>query len=118
MNKENIEKLEIIDELKRRFPGWINPEIESIKLCRNEKVIFLKINFSKEAGIPQIVSTLDFITDEDDFNNMLFSPEKEITDNAVEFVSLDAHTISICEGKIFKEEVIEIIHQESERDSG
>ena len=117
MSEENIEKLEIVSELSRRFPDWINPEIESIKLCRNEKVIFLEIIFYKKSGMSKIISNLDFIGDDDDLNKILFSPEKEITDNAIEFVSLDAFTISMCEEKIFKNEVMAIINKGAIRGS-
>lgn len=98
------EKLEVIHEMKRRFPGWINSDVQSIKFCRNEKLIFLEIFFNKGSGIEPIISNLDFIGDDDDLSKILFTPEKEITDNALEFVALDPYTISLCEEKLFSEE--------------
>jgi|GEM_PF-4835873 len=99
----NTEKLEIINEMKRRFPGWINSDIQSVKFCRNEKLIFLNFFFNESSTAP-IITNLDFIGDDEDLTKILFTPEKKITDNALQFVALDAYTISLCEEKLFSEE--------------
>ncbi len=108
---ENLEadKLEIMNEMKRRFSDWFNPEIQSIKLCQNEKLIFLEINFHRDLRKPSIIANLDFISDHDDLSKILFTPEKEIIDNAIEFLALDPLTVFKCEAKIFKEESHELI---------
>ena len=104
MENLEVDKLEILKEMKQRFPEWLNPEIQSIKLCQNEELIFLEILFHKEFTRALIISKLDFIADDDDLSKILFTPEKEITDNAIEFLALDPLTILMCEEKIFTEE--------------
>lgn len=110
MENLEVDKLEILNEMKRRFPDWLNPEIQSIKLCQNEELIFLEILFNKNFGRSLIISKLDFIGDDDDLSKILFTPEKEITDNAIEFLALDPLTILMCEEKIFKAETHELIN--------
>ena len=110
MENFEAEKLEIVNVMKRRFSDWFNPEIKSIKLCQSEELIFLEILFHQNLGKTLIISNLDFISDHDDLSKIPFTPEKEITDNAIEFLALDPLTILMCEEKIFKAEIHELIH--------
>ncbi len=109
MENANVEKLEIVNEMEGRFPDWLDNKIESIKLCQTEELIFLEILFHGNFGRTSIISNLDFIGDHDDLSKILFTPEKKITDNAIEFLALDPLTIFMCEAKIFKEESHELI---------
>jgi hypothetical protein len=40
------EKLEVINEMKRRYPDWVNEDLLSIKFCRNDEIVFLEMTFN------------------------------------------------------------------------
>ena len=40
------EKLEVINEMKRRYPDRVNEDLLSIKFCRNDEIVFLEMTFN------------------------------------------------------------------------
>lgn len=102
------QKLEVINEMKRRYPEWINEELLSIKFCRNDEMVFLEMNFNSASAEP-IITNLDFISN-DDLDDNLFLPEIDIVDNANVFVTLDQYSLSMCVDGLFTKEAENIIN--------
>jgi hypothetical protein len=57
------QKLEVINEFTKKYPGWVNPDLVSIKYCQNDAVAFLEMEFMHTPGVPVCIN-LDFISDD------------------------------------------------------
>jgi hypothetical protein len=108
MKPNSTERLDVFNELNRRYPGWINKDLLSIKFCRNEEMVFLEMIFNS-SGKPIIIN-LDFIGNDDDLNSSLFLPEIDIVDNAMVFVQIDQYSLLMCVDGLFTKEAEQIIN--------
>ena len=108
MKSTGTEKLELVYEMKRRYPDRINEDIFSIKFCQNDKMVFLVISLYSNPNKP-IISNLDFIGNDDDLDSSLFLPDNDIVDNAITFSQLEQYTLLMCVDGFFTREAEEII---------
>lgn len=110
------QKLEVINEFKKKYPGWVNPDLVSIKYCQNEAVAFLEMEFMHTPGVPVSIN-LDFISDDSDQETVeeiapLFKPAADVVDNAMVFVGLDTYSLINCVDGLFTDEAIALICEE------
>lgn len=101
------DKLEVINEMKRRYNGWINEDLFSIKFCRNEKMVFLEMNFTSSPEA-QWITIMDFISG-DEQPSSLFLPDIDFVDNALVFVNLDQNRLLNSVDGLFTKEAEQII---------
>lgn len=104
-----VEKLEVLYEMQRRFPDWLNPALQSIKFCRHTSKVFLEMIFSN-APSEIIVTDLNFISN-DDLDGALFLPETDIVDNASVFVALDQYSLLNCVDGLFTNDGEKLINR-------
>ncbi|MBK8711371.1 MAG: type I restriction endonuclease subunit R [Niastella sp.] len=110
---EEVEKLELLPQLKERFPEWLNPAITSLKICKNAFVVFIEMSLSSSPDKP-IKTDLDFIgNDEDNYESLLFEPTNDIVDNAKKFLELDPYSFYMCIDDIFTKEAEEEIKKQA-----
>ena len=107
------EKLEILTELKKRYLNLLNPAIESIKFCQNERIVFVETLFAN--NYPAVINKLGFIADDDDLDKILFQPERDIIDNARLFLELDKYTLLISIDNLFTKNAEVAICKELEK---
>lgn len=103
-----VQKLEVLNEMQRRYPKWINPRLKSLMFCRDAEKVFLEMLFS---GYPDklVEINLDFISN-DELDGDLFLPDVDIVDNASVFVSLDQYSLLNCVEGLFTEDAEKIIN--------
>ena len=106
--ENSVEKLELISELQKLYPLWINKNLQSIKFCRDSKMVYLEMIFYSNAKKPIIIN-LDFIGNGDDFEKSLFLPDTDIVDNAKQFLELDKYSLLMCVEGLFTKEAETII---------
>lgn len=114
MGTVSVQKLEVINQFKLKYPGWVNPELLSIKYCQDKTDAFLEMEFSN-AEVTPIIINLDFISDGFEQETVekipsLFKPEADVVDNAQTFVDLDAYSLINCIDGLFSKEAEEIIN--------
>ncbi len=122
MNMQPTQKLEVIKEFTKKYPGWVNPDLVSIKYCQNDAVAFLEMEFLHTRAVPVIIN-LDFISDDSYQENVdgiapLFKPTADVVDNAMEFVALDTYSLINCVDGLFTDEAIALICEEFKRLGG
>jgi hypothetical protein len=101
---EYTEKLELLNEMKRRWPNQINEEIQSIKISQNSQVALIEITLQNLIGSISVEETnLDFIVGENP-DELLFKPYADVVDNAKEFVRLDGFSLVNCIDNLFTKE--------------
>ena len=110
------QKLEVINEFKKKYPGWVNPDLVSIKYCQNDSVAFLDMEFTSKPCEPVLIN-LDFISDDFDPETVeeipaLFKPAADVVDNAMEFVGLDTYSLINCVDGLFTESATALICEE------
>ncbi len=108
MNRPEPQKLEMLQQFQRMYPGALNPDLLSIKYCQGENAAYLEMLFAQLPDIPEIL-VLDFISNDsepaevDGFPD-LFNPDADIVDNARLFAELDAYSLINCVGGLFSDE--------------
>lgn len=120
MNTDTAQKLEVINQFKKKYPGWVNPELLSIKYCQNNKDAFLEMIFNNAPDQPVIIN-LDFISD--DFGPLtetgdipsLFKPDTDVVDNALTFVELGTYSLMNCVDGLFSGKAEKIINDDFKR---
>jgi hypothetical protein len=99
----SVEKLEMINELQKLYPLWINKDLQSIKICSNNNMVFLEMIIYSNAE-KSIINNLDFICDGDNLEKCMFLPETDIVDNAKLFFKLDKYSLMMCVEGLFTKE--------------
>ena len=101
----------ILDLLKAKYPGSVNPELKSLEIYQTGKEILLeKIYKSNPENV--VSDKMDFIAD-DDFISLeptissdYFNPQLELEENVERFINgLDKQSIEMCFDGIFHEEI-------------
>ena len=94
--------VDILPELKRRYPGWIREDLSSVRLIQKAGRVFLETTMSKTAGPvrDEKVDRVDlcFIHggSEDEIGEM-FSPDRTAFENAQKFVAeMDPFGLMMC----------------------
>ncbi|MBC7510706.1 MAG: hypothetical protein H7320_18460 [Ferruginibacter sp.] len=113
---EATQKLEVINEFKTKCPGWVNPDLVSIKYCQNDSFAFLEMEFTSKPGKPVLIN-LDFISDDFDPETVeeiapLFKPAADVVDNAMVFVGLDTYSLVNCVDGLFTDAAASLIYEE------
>ena len=109
MGNDNVQKLEIIEQFKTKYPGLINPDLYSMKYCQDDLDAYLEMFFSNVPANP-VVLNLDFISGDVDGEpetwqiSLLFNPDADVVDNATAFVELDQYSLINCVEKLFTPE--------------
>lgn len=109
------DKLEVINEMNLRFKGWINEDLSSIKFCRNDKMVFLELNFTSSPDAHWI-TIMDFISG-DELSRSLFFPDIDFVDNAFIFINLDQNQLLNSVEGLFTKEAEQIIESSVNRPS-
>lgn len=109
MKDSRIDLIEMIDLLKELYADRVGPTVFSVKMCQNQKDIWLCIKRRKQTVIGILereeIMDLGFIVEEPEHpafedDEPLFSPKRDVYDNAVLFCKDSAtieHVTSIFE---------------------
>ena len=106
MGNDNVQKLEIIEQFKTKYPGLINQDLYSMKYCQDGLDAYLEMFFNNVPANP-VVLNLDFISGDIDTESeveeipLLFNPDADVVDNATAFVELDQYSLINCVDKLF-----------------
>jgi hypothetical protein len=89
---------DIFEAMKRKYPGYLKPNIVAVRIVQSKSIVWLEITEETEAAgylkDQKITrSDLAFIIN-DHYDDPLFSPEDDVTENARKFVEdFDAYSI-------------------------
>ncbi len=97
-----MQKLEIYNQLKKRFGEQLNPALHSVKYCQSETKAVIELYFNADPT-PKIIN-LDImggeITFDGDFSYKvivpLFKPEADVVDNAKRLIDLNQYSLIMC----------------------
>ncbi len=112
-----MEKLELIEQLKKRYAVGLNPLLYSFMYCQSDMEAFVEVYF-RNKPIPFVLD-LDFIGGEieqdEDGNDVdiipMFKPDCDIVDNASRFLLLDDYELRLFIDHLFTEAFIQEIEK-------
>lgn len=96
-----MEKAEIAGKFRRRFKTEVNPEINTLKICKDKDKVFLEIIYSGNDEKFAKLNT-DFIVGSKaapSGKNLYFDPKLGINDLVELFLKTDSYTLVSCFGK-------------------
>jgi hypothetical protein len=110
-----MNKLEILQQFKKKYGDMINPDLISIKYCQNEKDAFVEMSFLN-IPYPTIIN-LDFISDDSEQANLityqyippLFNPKSDIVDNATCLIEFEPYSLLCCIDHLFVQKAMKEI---------
>ena len=113
---QTAQKLEVITAFIAKYPGWVNPDLVSVKYCQNNAEAFLEMVFNSKPGKPVFIN-LDFISDDFEQETVevitpFFKPAADVIDNAMLFVELDTYSLINCVDGLFTNEAADLIYEE------
>ena len=112
-----MEKLELIEQFKKRYPVGLNPLLYSFMYCQSDMEAFVEVYF-RNKPIPFVLD-LDFIGGEieqdEDGNDVdiipMFKPDCDIVDNACRFLLLDDYELRHFIENLFTEAFAQEINE-------
>lgn len=115
LQPENAQVIEILPQLKAQYADYLRPDITSVKLGQAKDRCYLEIattdvvaGYLHDETIKR--TDLGFISDED-YDTLLFKPERSITENAQRFVDeFDEISIINCTD-LFTEQAATMIYE-------
>jgi hypothetical protein len=87
-----MEKLELINSLRKKIGHYFNPKLKSFKICQTNKELFVELQTNSRAPIVKKSIHYCNLFVENDYGNNAFDKtinlNKEITDNATTLLGL------------------------------
>jgi len=94
-----VQKIEILPQIKKRFINDISEDIYSMKFCQSKDNTFLEFIFKDDLNSPKILD-LDFKKDKK--NEILLHPLNDFLENLMLFLKFETITLTLRMGFIFK----------------
>lgn len=87
-----MEKIEIAGKFRRRFKREVNPDINSLKICKDKDKVLLEVTYSGKDEKPVKLNTDFIVGTKDDPNgkSLYFDPKMGIDDLADLFLKTDS----------------------------